>query len=221
MYKGKFLLLLLPTIALQKMRIKPPKIIRKLFPSFIWNFPDEKDGIFITFDDGPRPEVTPWVLDLLDKYNAKATFFCIGKNVEMFPELFEEVKRRGHAVGNHSYSHVKGWGMHTGDYVRDIDIAGDMIRSNLFRPPYARIGTNQARVLGERYKIIMWDIISRDYNQALSGDACARNVIPHLEPGAIIVFHDSIKCSRNLFEALPQVLEAIKAKGLVCKRIEL
>ena len=203
------------------MRIKPPKIIRKLFPSFIWNFPDEKDGIFITFDDGPRPEVTPWVLDLLDKYNAKATFFCIGKNVEMFPELFEEVKRRGHAVGNHSYSHVKGWGMHTGDYVRDIDIAGDMIRSNLFRPPYARIGTNQARVLGERYKIIMWDIISRDYNQALSGDACARNVIPHLEPGAIIVFHDSIKCSRNLFEALPQVLEAIKAKGLVCKRIEL
>lgn len=203
------------------MRIKPPKIIRKLFPSFIWNFPDDKDGIFLTFDDGPRPEVTPWVLDLLDKYNAKATFFCIGKNVEMFPELFEEVKRRGHAVGNHSYSHVKGWGMHTGDYVRDIDIAGDMIRSNLFRPPYARIGTNQARVLGERYKIIMWDIISRDYNHSLSGDACARNVIPHLEPGAIIVFHDSIKCSQNLFEALPQVLEAIKAKGLVCKRIEL
>ena len=122
------------------MRIKPPKIIRKLFPTFIWNFPDEKDGIFLTFDDGPRPEVTPWVLDLLDKYNAKATFFCIGKNVEMFPELFEEVKRRGHAVGNHSYSHVKGWGMKTGDYVRDIDIAGDMIKSNLFRPPYARNG---------------------------------------------------------------------------------
>ncbi len=203
------------------MRIKPPKIIRKLFPSFIWNFPQEKDGVFLTFDDGPRPEVTPWVLDLLDKYNAKATFFCIGKNVEMFPDLFEEVKRRGHAVGNHSYSHVKGWGMHTGDYVRDIDIAGDMIRSNLFRPPYARIGTNQARVLSERYKIIMWDIISRDYNQSLSGNACARNVIPHLEPGAIIVFHDSIKCASNLFEALPQVLEAIKAKGLVCKRIEL
>ena len=203
------------------MRIKPPKIIRKLFPTFIWNFPDEKDGIFLTFDDGPRPEVTPWVLDTLDKYNAKTTFFCIGKNVEMFPELFEEVKRRGHAVGNHSYSHVKGWGMPTGDYVRDIDIAGDMIKSNLFRPPYARIGTNQARVLNERYKTIMWSIISRDYNHALSGDACARNVIPYLEPGAIIVFHDSIKCSQNLFEALPQVLEAIKAKGLVCKRIEL
>ena len=203
------------------MRIKPPKLIRRLFPTFIWNFPDEKDGIFLTFDDGPRPEITPWVLDLLDKYNAKATFFCIGKNVEMFPELFEEVKRRGHAVGNHSYSHVKGWGMKTGDYVRDIDIAGDMIKSNLFRPPYARIGPNQARVLNERYYHIMWNIISRDYNRNISGETCARNVIPYLEPGAIIVFHDSIKCSRNLFEALPKVLEAIKEKGLVCKRIEL
>ena len=109
------------------MRIRAPKFIRKLFPGFIWNFPDEKEGIFLTFDDGPRPEVTPWVLDMLDKYNAKATFFCIGKNVELFPELFEEIKRRGHAVGNHSYSHVKGWGMKTCDYVRDIDIAGDLI----------------------------------------------------------------------------------------------
>ena len=203
------------------MRIKPPKIIRKLFPSFIWNFPNEKEGIFLTFDDGPRPEVTPWVLDLLDKYNAKATFFCIGKNVELFPELFEEVKRRGHAVGNHSYSHVKGWGMKTGDYVRDIDIAGDMIKSNLFRPPYARIGTNQARVLNERYRAIMWNILSRDYNRSLSGRACANIVIPHIEAGDIIVFHDSIKCAPNLFEALPLVLEAIKDKGLICKKIEL
>lgn len=111
--------------------------------------------------------------------------------------------------------------MNTGDYVRDIDIAGDMIKSNLFRPPYARIGPNQARVLHERYHTIMWNIISRDYNRNISGDACARNVIPYIEPGAIIVFHDSIKCSPNLFVALPQVLEAIKEKGLVCKRIEL
>ena len=203
------------------MRIRAPKFIRKLFPGFIWNFPDEKDGVFLTFDDGPRPEVTPWVLDMLDKYNAKATFFCIGKNVELFPELFEEIKRRGHAVGNHSYSHVKGWGMKTCDYVRDIDIAGDLIKSNLFRPPYARIGPNQARVLRERYNTIMWDIISRDYNRNISGETCARNVIPYLEPGAIIVFHDSIKCSPNLFIALPKVLEAIKERGLICKRIEL
>ncbi len=203
------------------MRIRPPKLIKKLFPSFIWNFPDEKEGIFLTFDDGPRPEVTPWVLDQLDKYNAKATFFCIGKNVELFPDLYKEIIDRGHAVGNHSYSHVKGWGMNTGDYVRDIDIAADMIHSNLFRPPYARIGTNQAKVLGERYHSIMWSILSRDYNRRLSGRACAKNVIPYIAPGEIIVFHDSIKCARNLWVALPMVLEAIKDKNLICKRIDL
>ena len=203
------------------MRIRPPKLIRKLFPSFIWSFPNEQDGVFLTFDDGPRPEVTPWVLDILDKYNAKATFFCIGKNVELFPELYNEIINRGHAVGNHSYSHVKGWGMKTGDYVRDIDIAGDMISSNLFRPPYARIGTNQARVLGERYKTIMWSVLSRDYNRRLSGRACANNVIPFIATGEIIVFHDSIKCSRNLFVALPMVLDVIKEKKLICKRIDL
>lgn len=203
------------------MRFTPPKIIKRLFPGFIWSFPDEKEGIFLTFDDGPRPEVTPWVLDQLDKYNAKATFFCIGKNVELFPELFAEIQQRGHAVGNHSYSHVKGWGMQTGDYVRDIDIAGDMIRSNLFRPPYARIGPNQAKVLGERYNTIMWSILSRDYNRQLSGKGCARNVIPYLNPGEIVVFHDSVKCAQNLWVALPMVLDAIQEKGLICKRIDL
>ncbi|MCQ2117574.1 MAG: polysaccharide deacetylase family protein [Bacteroidales bacterium] len=203
------------------MKIKPIGLIKRLYPSFIWNFPEEKDGIFLTFDDGPRPEVTPWVLDLLDKYNAKATFFCIGKNVELFPELYQEIIDRGHAVGNHSYSHVKGWGMPTGDYIRDIDIAADTIHSNLFRPPYARIGINQARMLAERYKIIMWNILSRDYNSSISGERCARNVIPHMQPGDIIVFHNSIKSANNMFYALPLVMEAIKEKGLICKKIEL
>lgn len=203
------------------MRINPPKIIKKMFPSFIWSLPNERKELYLTFDDGPRPEVTPWVLDQLDKYNFKATFFCIGKNVEMHPELFEEIKRRGHAVGNHSYSHVKGWGMKTGDYVRDIDIAGDLIHSNLFRPPYARIGPNQARVLSERYNPVLWSIISRDYNRQLSGKGCARNVIPYIEEGSIIVFHDSVKCAKNLWVALPLVLEAIKRKGLHSAKIEL
>jgi peptidoglycan-N-acetylglucosamine deacetylase len=203
------------------MRIRPPKIIKKLFPSFIWNFEGEKNGVFITFDDGPRPEVTPWVLDQLDKYNAKATFFCIGKNVELFPDLFKEIIERGHSVGNHSYSHVKGWGVDTGVYIRDVDVAADLIPSNLYRPPYARIGPYQAKVLSERYKIIMWDIISRDYNKDLSGRACVRNVVPYIEPGSIIVFHDSVKSSKNLWYALPRVLRAIYEKGLICKKIEL
>ena len=203
------------------MKIDPPKFIKRLFPSFIWKLPNTKGEVYLTFDDGPRPEVTPWVLEQLDKFDAKATFFCLGKNVEMFPELFEEIKRRGHAVGNHSYSHVKGWGMKTGDYVRDIDIADDLIHSNLFRPPYARIGPSQARVLAERYRHIMWTIISRDYSRRTDGQKCVRNVVPYLESGAIIAFHDSIKCAGNLFEALPQVLEAIREKGLHSARIEL
>ncbi len=203
------------------MKIDPPKFIKRLFPSFIWKLPNSRGEVYLTFDDGPRPEVTPWVLDQLDKFDAKATFFCLGKNVEMFPELFEEIKRRGHAVGNHSYSHVKGWGMKTGDYVRDIDIADDLIHSNLFRPPYARIGPSQARVLAERYRHIMWTIISRDYSRRTDGQKCVRNVVPYLESGAIIAFHDSIKCAGNLFEALPQVLEAIREKGLHSARIEL
>lgn len=203
------------------MKIDPPKFIKRLFPSFIWKLPNTKGEVYLTFDDGPRPEVTPWVLDQLDIFDAKATFFCLGKNVEMFPELFEEIKRRGHAVGNHSYSHVKGWGMKTGDYVRDIDIADDLIHSNLFRPPYARIGPSQARVLAERYRHIMWTIISRDYSRRTDGQKCVKNVVPYLESGAIIAFHDSIKCAGNLFEALPQVLEAIREKGLHSARIEL
>lgn len=203
------------------MKINPPSLIRKLFPSFIWNLPNDRGEVFLTFDDGPRPEVTPWVLDQLDKYDAKATFFCIGKNVELFPDLFDQIKHRGHAVGNHSYSHLKGWGMNTGDYIRDVDIAADLIKSNLYRPPYARIGPNQARVLAERYHHIMWTIISRDYSRHLTGEKCAKNVIKHLESGAIIAFHDSIKCSPNLFVALPLVLEAIKNKKLVCNKIEL
>lgn len=203
------------------MKINPPKFIKKLFPNSIWSLPNDRGEVYLTFDDGPRPEVTPWVLDQLDKFNAKATFFCIGKNVEMFPELFNTIMEKGHAVGNHSYSHVKGWGMKTGDYLRDVDIAGDLIKSNLFRPPYARIGPNQSRMVAERYHQIMWTIVSRDYSRRLSGEGCIKNVVPYIESGAIIAFHDSIKCSANLFYALPAVLEAIYEKGLHSAKIEL
>lgn len=201
------------------MLIRPPQIINNLFPSFIWSFPWVKDSIFLTFDDGPRPEVTPWVLDKLDEYGAKATFFCIGKNVELFPDLFQEIIRRGHSVGNHSYSHVKGWGMDGSLYIRDVDTANDLIQSNLYRPPYAKITLRQSNLLADRYHTVMWSIISRDYNRSLSGRQCARNVIKHIGPGEIIVFHDSIKCAENMWYALPLVLEEIEKKGLICKPI--
>ncbi len=201
------------------MLFNPPKLIQRLYPSMIWSFPQEKESLFLTFDDGPRPEVTPWVLDKLDEYDAKATFFCIGKNVELFPELYQEILKRGHSVGNHSYSHVKGWGMEHETYIRDIDIATELIDSNLFRPPYARITRTQAATLSEKYHTIMWSVLSRDYNRSLSGKQCAANVIPHIAPGAIIVFHDSIKCAENLWYALPLVLDEISKRNLKCKPI--
>jgi len=203
------------------MYFRPPALLKRIFPMFIWHFPEETNALFLTFDDGPSPEVTPWVLDQLDKYDAKATFFCLGKNAEMYPDLYAEIIRRGHATGNHSYSHIKGWGMDTGAYIQDVDTASEFIESNLFRPPYGRIGPHQAKMLSERFKIIMWDNLSQDYARSLSKKRCARNVIRHLRPGSILVFHDSVKSAQNLWYALPLVLRVIREKGWACKTIEL
>ena len=203
------------------MHFHPPILLRRIFPTLIWRFPEQTNGIFLTFDDGPSPEVTPWVLDQLDKYRAKATFFCLGKNAEMHPNLYAEILKRGHATGNHSYSHIKGWGMDTGDYIRDVDTAAEFIDSNLFRPPYGRIGPHQAKMLSERYRIIMWNVLSQDYARSLSGNRCAKRVIRHLKPGAIVVFHDSVKSARNLWHALPLVLQAINERDMECLKIEL
>ena len=167
-------------------------------PDLIWEI-DDPEGVFLTFDDGPTPGITEWILATLDKYDAKATFFVLGKNVEMYPDLFRRIVDAGHKVGNHTYSHQKGWGMSLERYTEDVDFANDLIHSELFRPPYARITPAQARFLGQRYKLVMWDIISRDYNRNLSPRTCLRNVTKYLAPGAIVVFHDSEKAFRNPF----------------------
>lgn len=203
------------------MYFRPPKFVKRLFPDLHWTLPEAGRVVYLTFDDGPTPEITEWVLDTLDKFEAKATFFCLGKNVEQHPDIFQKVLDRGHAVGNHSYSHLKGWGMPTGRYMEDVDLAGDLIHSNLFRPPYGRIKPSQARRVSERYKIIMWDLLSRDYSQVVSRKSCVKNVTKHLHDGAIIVFHDSVKASRNLKYALPRVLEELRKKGYLCRPIEL
>jgi peptidoglycan/xylan/chitin deacetylase (PgdA/CDA1 family) len=202
------------------MLFRPPKIIRRLFPSLIWSFPDREE-VFLTFDDGPTPAVTPRVLEQLRKYDAKATFFCLGKNVEQHPALFRQILDEGHAVGNHTYSHQKGWEMDTGRYIEDVDLADDLIRSNLLRPPYGRIKPAQARMLGERYRLIMWSVLSQDYSRLVSPRQCLRNVTGHVAPGSIVLFHDSLKASRNLHYVLPRTLEFLKKKGLRCEKIEL
>ena len=193
-----------------------------MFPSLIWEIDDpEKNGIFLTFDDGPTPGVTEWILSVLDKYEAKATFFVLGKNVEAYPDLYRRIVDAGHKIGNHTYSHQKGWRMSLERYIEDVDFANDLLLTELFRPPYARITPAQARALSQRYKIVMWDVLSRDYSRSLSPRACLKNVTKYLEPGAIVVFHDSEKALRNMRYALPRTLEKIRQAGLVCKTIEL
>ena len=203
------------------MRLKfIPKFFGKLMPDLIWEIKDP-NGVFLTFDDGTTPGITEWILATLEKYDAKATFFVLGKNAELYPDLYQKIIDAGHKIGNHTYSHQKGWGMPLERYVEDVDFANDILKSELFRPPYARVTPSQMRAVAKRYKIVMWTIISRDYNRFLPPRKCFRNVVEELTPGSIIVFHDSEKSFRNMSYALPRTLEFIKRKGYKCKIIEL
>ena len=202
------------------MRLKPPKFIRWLMPDLIWEMKD-RSAVYLTFDDGPTPGITEWILSTLDKYDAKATFFVLGKNAEMYPDLYRRIVEAGRRIGNHTYSHQKGWGMSLERYIEDVDFANDLLHTELFRPPYARITPAQARALAKRYKLVMWDVLSRDYNRALSPRTCLRNVTRYLEGGSIVVFHDSEKSFRNMSYALPRTLQVVRDMGLKCKAIDL
>ncbi len=189
-------------------------------PDLIWEIEDN-DGVYLTFDDGPTPGVTEWILATLKRYNAKATFFVLGKNVEMYPDLYQKILAEGHKVGNHTYSHQKGWGMSLERYLEDVDFAGDFIHSELFRPPYARVTPSQVRAVAQKYKIVMWDIVSRDYNRSLSPEKCLKSVTDYITSGSIVVFHDSEKAFKNMSYALPRTLKYVQQLGLKCKIIEL
>ncbi len=201
------------------MRFKPPKFLKHIAPGLIWNMDGEPD-VYLTFDDGPTPGNTEWILETLAKYDAKATFFCLGKNVEQYPETFGRIIAGGHKAGNHTYSHQKGWGMSVERYVEDVDFANQLIHSDLFRPPYGRITPVQARILSERYTLVMWDVLSRDYSSLITPRQCTKNVLKHVGAGSIVVFHDSWKSARNMRYALPRVLEYLKEQGLRCSTIE-
>jgi peptidoglycan/xylan/chitin deacetylase (PgdA/CDA1 family) len=200
--------------------LSPPKFFTNLFPRLTWSYPEDENKIYLTFDDGPTEGVTQWVLDTLKEHNVKATFFCLGKKVEMHPEIFERIVAEGHAIGNHSYSHLKGWETRTGQYVQDVDLANDILQTNLFRPPYGRIKSRQARILRKRYKIIMWNLLSMDYSKWVGPKRCASIVVNNLRPGSIIVFHDSLKAERNMKYGLTKLLEAAKKRGLEFAVIE-
>ncbi|MES2430685.1 MAG: polysaccharide deacetylase family protein [Bacteroidota bacterium] len=196
---------------------KIPWFIKKVYPSCIWSMPlKEKKTIYLTFDDGPHPIATPFVLNELSKYNAKATFFCIGDNVTQFPEIYNSVLQAGHSIGNHTFNHLNGGKTKTVDYINNISKAGEVINSKLFRPPYGRITAAQIRALKKKlpiYKIIMWNVLSGDFDTTISVEKCWRNVEENLSDGSIVVFHDSEKAFRNLEYVLPKVLENFSQKG--------
>ena len=197
--------------------VKTPFWLKWIYPSGIWNVPGSQKVVYLTFDDGPHPEVTPFVLEQLKKYNAKGTFFCIGKNVDSFAPIYESILLEGHAVGNHTYNHLNGWKTEDAKYIDNIKSATNLIESNLFRPPYGRIKSSQIRAIKKHselpQQIIMWDVLSADFDISLHGDQCANNVIQHSRSGSIIVFHDSAKAWDRLQIALPKVLQYFHEMG--------
>lgn len=181
--------------------------------------------MFLTFDDGPHPTITPWVLEQLRLFDAKATFFCIGNNVNQHPEIFKQVLEAGHAVGNHTFHHPNGWKTPDAIYLDDIAQAARTFSSKLFRPPYGRIRSSQARQVAmalqqPEAKVIMWDVLSADFDQGISPEFCLDNVIRNVRSGSIIVFHDSEKAFKNLAYALPETLKYLKAKNYKCRCLE-
>lgn len=193
---------------------QPPLAYRLLFPEAIWRIKRKgRKTVYLTFDDGPVPEVTPWVLDTLDRYGIKATFFLVGDNVRRSPELFEEIKRRGHSWGNHTMHHLQGMKEPTFRYMRDITEADNLISSPLFRPPHGLLRWSQAAAIKTHYNIVMYDLVTRDYSRKLNPDEVFDNVRRYARNGSIIVFHDSLKARQNMMEALPRAIEWLLAQG--------
>lgn len=206
---------------------KTNRFIKWIFPNYVWDIPNNDKKVFLTFDDGPTPEITEWVLEQLRKYDAKATFFCIGNNIEKHPGIFQKVIAEGHVAGNHTFNHLKGWKTENAAYFENVKSCDDSIRNHnsttkLFRPPYGKIKPSQSKVLRKQgYQIIMWDVISYDFDKQIPKEQCLENVLKNVQSGSIIVFHDSLKAEENLKYALPKTLEFLKENGFTCSSIEL
>jgi len=197
------------------------KITSLVFPGLTWELPSGNNELFLTFDDGPHPVITPKVLNILDAYEAKATFFCVGENVQKHPETYAHIIERGHRTGNHTFNHMKGWGTEKTEYLDNIRKCRELVDSDLFRPPHGRITKKQAEILlASAYKIVMWSVLTKDYQQNSNREKLLQNAIRKTEPGSIIVFHDSEKAAENMLFLLPRFLEYFSGKGYVFKVID-
>ncbi len=195
--------------------VRPPAIIKKYYSQLNWEIPNDENKIYLTFDDGPIPAVTEWVLDVLQQYQIKATFFCIGNKVQKHPEIYQRIFDEGHVVGNHTQSHLNGWKTDDQVYFESVENCSKLVKSTLFRPPYGRIKKSQLKVVKEDYKIIMWDVLSGDFDSKTTPAKCLNNVIENTKPGSIIVFHDSLKAAENLKYALPKAIKCLLNQGFI------
>ena len=206
--------------------IKTNRLIKRVFSNYVWDIPTAEKKVYLTFDDGPTPEITAWVLNQLKAFDAKATFFCIGDNIRKHPEIFNLILLNGHNIGNHTFNHYNGWKIKTPEYIENVQLCKEAIiqnskfkiqNSNLFRPPYGKIKNAQAKTLiASGYKIIMWDILSADFDTTVSREECLKNVLKNIAPGSIIVFHDSVKAFKNLEYTLPRTLQFLKDNEYQC-----
>lgn len=205
------------------MWVKTNRFVKWIFPKYVWEIQNSEKKIYLTFDDGPIPEVTEWVLQVLNDYDIKATFFCIGDNIKKHPNIFKKVIQDGHSIGNHTFNHLKGWDFPTQKYVENALLCESEIqsqiknlKSKIFRPPYGKVKPSQSRKLRNMgYKIIMWDVLSRDYDKEISPEQCLENIIQNTVSGSIIICHDSTKAFKNLEFALPKAIGYLKNKGFL------
>lgn len=193
--------------------VKTPVIVRKIYPDLIWHLPTHEKKIYLTFDDGPIPGVTPWVLEQLNNFNAKATFFCVGDNVSKHQNIYNSILESGHTTGNHTHNHLNGWFTLNKTYLQNINECSNHVHSKLFRPPYGKITRKQIKAVAQNFKIIMWDVLSYDFDAGLKPEKVLDNVILNAGNGSIVVMHDSIKAEKNLRYVLPRILEYFSGKG--------
>lgn len=193
--------------------VRPPFFLKWIYPQATYRRDVSKPVVYLTFDDGPIPDVTPWVLDTLATYMAKATFFCVGENVFRNPDIYERLKREGHATGNHTYNHLKGWNIPDKTYLQNVEDCRQLVDSSLFRPPYLRATRRQLEVLKKTYEIVFYDVLSYDFDPRTSPEECYRNVVDKVRNGSIIVFHDNKKAFHTLQKCLPRILAELTSRG--------
>ena len=193
--------------------------MKKLYGKSIWRMNEQQKKLYLTFDDGPVPQVTPWVLRTLKQFDIKATFFCVGDNVQKHPDVYAQVIDEGHAVGNHTFNHINGWKSSTNNYLDNVSLCAGQVSSRLFRPPYGRLKRSQYEALRREYSIVMWDVLSGDFDAATSEEKCLSNVTSYARNGSLIVFHDSIKAERNMKYALPRAIEHFLKEGYAFERM--